>query len=159
MLWIGPGRVLLGTLLLLLSSLTFAVDPVDVFDFKAPAEEARYRDLIAEFRCPKCLNTNLMGSDAPIAQDLRRTVYRLAIAEQRSDAEVREYLQERYGDFVLYDPPVRPATFVLWFGPVLLLLIGALAWRRTVRRAQDNDATLSAAERERLAELLRQEQS
>ncbi|MFK7913767.1 MAG: cytochrome c-type biogenesis protein [Pseudomonadales bacterium] len=154
---------LLGSALMLvvlgLASPAWSVNPVDVFAFATPAEEARYRSLIGEFRCPKCLNTNLTGSDAPIAKDLRRTVYRLAIAEQRSDAEVREFLHERYGDFVLYSPPVRPGTWLLWFGPVLVLLIGVVVWRRTVRGAQRNDASLSAAEQARLDALLGQDRS
>ncbi|MGI9328471.1 MAG: cytochrome c-type biogenesis protein [Pseudomonadales bacterium] len=143
----------------LLSSPAQSANPVDVYAFESPADETRYRALIAEFRCPKCLNTNLLGSDAPIAQDLRRTVYRLAIAEGRSDPEVRDYLQQRYGDFVLYDPPVRPATYLLWFGPLLLLFVGVLVWRRTVRNAQANDATLDAQSQARLDALLREERS
>lgn len=160
----GAAAALCGsTAMLLLLTLAWAApllaaNPVDVFSFEQPADEARYRDLIAEFRCPKCLNTNLLGSDAPIAQDLRRTVYRLAIAEGRSDVEVRAYLQERYGDFVLYNPPVRPATYLLWFGPVGLLLIGLMVWRRTVRNAQGNQAALGAEDRARLDALLRREQ-
>ena len=109
---------------LLLTGALYAATPVDVYDFPDPGTEARYRGLIAEFRCPLCLNTNLAGSDAPIAQDLRRTVYRLVVQEQASDAAVREYLQERYGDFVLYDPPFRLGTAVLWLAPVVFLVLG-----------------------------------
>lgn len=152
-------RLCSAGLLWCLGAAAYGVNPVDVYDFESAAQEERYRTLIAEFRCPKCLNTNLPGSDAPIAQDLRRTVYRLAISENRSDDEVREYLHERYGDFVLYDPPIRPATWVLWFGPVLLLLLGAFAWRRTVQGAQGNDSQLSDDERARLAALLKQDSS
>lgn len=158
-----PMRLCLHLLVPLAAAMFFSAshgaNPVDVYAFETPADEARYRALIAEFRCPKCLNTNLLGSDAPIAQDLRRTVYRLGIAEGRSDAEVRDYLQQRYGDFVLYDPPVRPATYLLWFGPLLLLLIGVLVWRRTVRNAQGNDATLDAQAQARLDALLGEERS
>lgn len=140
----------------LLASPGWPASPVDVYQFESPAQEARYRRLIGEFRCPTCLNTNLTGSDAPIAQDLRRAVYRLAVEEQRSDAQVRAFLQERYGDFVLYDPPIRPATYLLWFGPLALLLIGIVVWRRTVRGASGNVAQLNDSERARLAELLEQ---
>lgn len=152
------SRLGLLFLALLLGARSFAADPVDVQSFASTAEEERYRDLIAEFRCPKCLNTNLLGSDAPIAKDLRQAVYRLAIEEGRSDGEVRDYLQQRYGDFVLYSPPLKASTFLLWFGPVLLLLLGVGLWVRTVRRAQTTAAdSLSTAEQERLAKLLEQD--
>lgn len=137
----------------------WAANPVDVFEFETPAQEARYRALIAEFRCPKCLNTNLLGSDAPIAQDLRRTVHRLAISEGRSDDEVRDFLQTRYGDFVLYSPPVRPGTYLLWFGPGVLLLISFWVLRRTVRNAAQREPALSGDEQARLEALLRDEAS
>ncbi|BBI67003.1 hypothetical protein PKHYL_11940 [Psychrobacter sp. KH172YL61] len=78
-------------------------------------QEAQYRGLISEeLRCPKCQNQNLAASDAPIAQDLKQKVYDL-VKDGRSDAEIRAYMQERYGDFISYKPPVRPSTWILWF--------------------------------------------
>lgn len=112
----------------------FAATPVDVYDFPDADTEARYRELIAEFRCPLCLNTNLAGSDAPIAQDLRRTVHRLVVAEQADDDTVRDFLQARYGDFVLYDPPFRPGTALLWLGPLVFLALGLWALWRVARQ-------------------------
>ncbi|NIP15162.1 MAG: cytochrome c-type biogenesis protein CcmH [Pseudomonadales bacterium] len=138
--------------LLLAASAAFGAGPVDVYDFPDPATEARYRALIAEFRCPKCLNTNLAGSDAPIAKDLRRTVHRLVVVEEKSDAEVREFLQSRYGDFVLYDPPFRFDTSVLWLAPGILLLVGLAVLYRVLR--QPPAATLSQADAKRLREIL-----
>ena len=114
---------------------------------------ADYRALIDEFRCPKCLNANLSGSDAPIAHDLRLTVHRLLVEEGMSDQEVRDFLQARYGDFVLYDPPFKPSTWLLWLGPIGFLLLGAWALRRMVRQPVPDD--LSAAERDRLDRILR----
>ncbi|MEM6708569.1 MAG: cytochrome c-type biogenesis protein [Pseudomonadota bacterium] len=132
-----------------------AGNPVDVLTFASEAEEQRFRSLVGEFRCPKCLNTNLLGSDAPIAKDLRKAVYRLSVEQGQSDDEVRAYLQERYGDFVLYSPPLRPANVLLWFGPPGLLLLGAFWWFRTVRRAATGDATdFDAEARVRLDNLL-----
>ncbi len=96
---------------------------IEAFAFDDATQEARYRALTEEFRCPKCLNTNLAGSDAPIAADLRSTVHRL-ILEGATDQAIRDYLQARYGDFVLYDPPVRRDTLLLWVAPGLLLAIG-----------------------------------
>ena len=111
-----------------------AASQVDVFEFPTEEMESRYRALIDEFRCPKCLNTNLSGSDAPIARDLRKTVWRLLVEEEMSDQAIRDYLQERYGDFVLYDPPFKPGTWILWLAPVLFGLIGLWVLSRMVRK-------------------------
>jgi cytochrome c-type biogenesis protein CcmH len=130
----------------------WAASQVDVYSFPSAEHEARYRVLIAELRCPKCLNTNIAGSDAPIAQDLRRTVHRLLTEEGMSDAEIRAFLQARYGDFVLYDPPFRADTLVLWLGPLVFLLAGAFVFWRLVRQPAADP--LSTAETERLRTLL-----
>jgi cytochrome c-type biogenesis protein CcmH len=126
---------------------------VDVFEFPSAEMEARYRALIDEFRCPKCLNTNLSGSDAPIARDLRRTVWRLLVEEGMSDQAVRDYLQERYGDFVLYNPPFKPGTWILWLAPVLFGLIGLWALARMVRKKPT--VALSAEDQARVEALLK----
>ncbi len=84
-------------------TLCMAEGAIEAFPFDNATQEARYRALTEEFRCPKCLNTNLAGSDAPIAADLRTTVHRL-ILEGATDQAIRDHLQARYGDFVLYDP-------------------------------------------------------
>lgn len=129
-----------------------AASSIDVYDFPSEQFEERYRALIQEFRCPKCLNTNIAGSDAPIAQDLRTTVYRLLVVEGFNDDEIRDYLHERYGDFVLYDPPLSFRTVWLWFAPGFFLALGVfLLWR--VRRSSAAAAPLGADERERLAAL------
>ena len=104
-----PGRAWLAVLIWLGAQLlappVWAAGPVDVYRFQSAEQEARYRALIAEFRCPKCLNTNLAGSDAPIAQDLRRTVHRLVVTEGLADQEIRHYLQDRYGEvYVALEP-------------------------------------------------------
>ena len=138
---------------------------IDVYDFDSPQQEAQYRGLIEELRCPKCQNQNLAGSDAPIAQDLKQKTYDM-IKEGRSDGEIRAYMQERYGDFITYKPPVRPSTWILWFFPPLLLivLLIGLCWqsRRRQRVASgqsrvtvDNTASeLTAAEKAELDRLL-----
>ncbi len=132
-----------------------AASPVDVHLFPDAESERRYRALVSEFRCPKCLNVNISGSDAPIAQDLRAAVYRLAVREGRSDREVRDFLQARYGDFVLYDPPLKPGTLLLWLGPALFVLLGLglLAYRLRNQRA----AVLDAEDRRRLQAILDEE--
>lgn len=153
-----PCRALLRCTLALLLGLAVApmpvraASPVDLFEFASEEQQARYRGLIAELRCPKCLNTNLAGSDAPIAQDLRRTVYRLMTQEGMSDAQIRAYLQARYGDFVLYDPPFRPDTWILWLAPALFAVVGALVVWRMLRRSAA--APLSADEQAELRGIL-----
>jgi len=129
---------------------------VDIYEFPSEAFEARYRALIDEFRCPKCLNTNLSGSDAPIAQDLRRTVHRLIVEEGYDDQQIRDFLQARYGDFVLYDPPFKPGTWALWLTPVLLAVLGVWVLFRVLRpRAH---AGLSAEDQARVREILEEQE-
>ena len=109
--------------------------PVDVYEFKTEEQEARYRRLIAQIRCPKCLNTNIAGSDATSAQTLRAAVHRLVVTEGKSDEEVLAFMQDRYGDFVLYDPPLNANTWFLWWLPVGIGLVGLLAVIRVLKRA------------------------
>jgi cytochrome c-type biogenesis protein CcmH len=102
-------------------------------EFRDAAEEARFRTLSAQLRCVMCQNQSLADSDAPIAHDLRQQVLAL-MREGRSDAQIKDYLVERYSEFVLYSPPVKPATWGLWFGPLLVLLAGAAVIIAIVRR-------------------------
>jgi cytochrome c-type biogenesis protein CcmH len=97
------------------------------------AFEARLKRLEADLRCLVCQNQTLADSNAPLAEDLRREVRTLAVAG-KSDDEIRAYLVARYGDFVLYRPPVKGSTWALWFGPFALLAGGALAWFAIIRR-------------------------
>ena len=118
-----------------------------------PALDARLKHLETELRCLVCQNQTLAESNAPLAEDLRREVRELA-SSGRSDDEIRAFLVARYGDFVLYQPPVKPATWLLWFGPFLLLAGGGAAWFLIVRRrraAASAEAPLSqdAADRAR----------
>ncbi len=150
---LGTACLFAGICVLL--SAAYAASPVDVFHFPDAESERRYRALVNEFRCPKCLNVNISGSDAPIAQDLRAAVYRLAVVEGRSDREVRDFLQARYGDFVLYDPPLKPGTLVLWLAPLLFVLlgIGLVVYRLRNQRA----AAVDADDRQRLQAILEEE--
>ena len=98
-----------------------------------PAAEARLKHLAVELRCLVCQNQTLADSNAPLAEDLRREV-REMIAKNMSDKEIIEFLTSRYGDFVLYRPPVKATTALLWVGPFVLLTIGATALVITLRR-------------------------
>ena len=92
--------------------------------FDDPAQEARYKHLTTELRCTVCQNQNLADSDADLAKDLRKQVFDM-MQSGKSDDEIKQYLVARYNDFVLYDPPLKPGTWLLWFTPFALVLIGA----------------------------------
>jgi cytochrome c-type biogenesis protein CcmH len=151
---IETGRTLLVLMFGMLAVAGWSASQVDLLQFPSDQLESRYRALIDEFRCPKCLNTNLSGSDAPIAQDLRSTVYRLLVEEGYSDAEIRDFLQARYGDFVLYDPPFKPGTWALWLLPVAFALAGLWVLFRMLKPRRT--VVLSDTDRARVREILRE---
>lgn len=163
---ITTAKKQLSTIFLCLTISTISFASIDVYEFDNPRQEAQYRALIDEFRCPKCQNQNLAGSDAPIAQDLKQKTYDM-VKEGRSDAEIRQYMFERYGDFISYKPPVRPSTWILWFlPPVLLVMILVWWWLRQRQKSQpqttqsidavDTLPPLSKGEQEKLHKLLKQ---
>ena len=132
-------------LLMFFSATAFAIDPLP---FKDAAEEARFRALAAELRCVMCQNQSLADSTAPIAHDLRAEVFEL-MQQGKSDADIKQFLTERYSEFVLYKPPVQARTFVIWFGPLLVLVAGAVAVAVIVRRrAKSATQALPAGEDE-----------
>ena len=126
--------------LLLAASLAFAPasDPTPL-QFKDATQEARFHKLATELRCVMCQNQSLADSNAQIAQDLRREVLDL-MNQGKSDAQVKEFLVQRYGEFVLYKPQVSAGTWLLWFGPALLLLAGIGTVFYLVRKRSGNDA-------------------
>lgn len=138
----------------LLTASTANAYTLEAFSFEGPAQEAAFRELIEELRCLVCQNESLAGSQAELAQDLRAEVYRRFKAGDSRD-EIIDFLVARYGDFVLYDPPLKPSTYLLWFGPFLLIAVGAFFLVRTLlRKRQDPDGVLSKSEQERLRALL-----
>jgi cytochrome c-type biogenesis protein CcmH len=119
-----------------------ASDPAPL-RFRDGAEEARFHALVSQLRCVMCQNQSLADSNAQIAHDLRREVLDL-MREGRSDADIERFLVARYGEFVLYRPRVESKTWLLWFGPALLLLAGGVVVARIVRRhgpGNDNGST------------------
>lgn len=125
-----------------------------------PVVEQRLIVIAEELRCLVCQNESLAGSRADLAMDLRREV-RTLIKDGKTDAEIKEFLVSRYGDFVLYRPPVKPTTWLLWFGP-LLLLIGALWLLIKIIRGnqkQTNAPVLNAAQRAKAQALLQETDS
>lgn len=120
-----------------------------------PVVEQRLIVISEELRCLVCQNESLAGSRADLAMDLRREI-RTLIKDGKSDQDIRDYLVSRYGDFVLYRPPVKPMTWALWFGPFLLLIGAVYLLVRMVRRSQSaaSPAKLDPAQRAKAQSLL-----
>jgi cytochrome c-type biogenesis protein CcmH len=132
---------------------------LEEFKFETPEQTADFRELLAELRCVVCQNETLAGSQADVAQIMREEVYRLA-KEGKDEEQIKAHLVERYSDFVLYDPPLKPSTYVLWFGPFLLIGVGAFVLIRTLlQKRQSPDRELSDEERQRLQELIARAES
>ncbi len=139
-------------LLLAMPALAAVSDPAELL--RDPAQEERAREIGRELRCMVCQNQSIEDSDAELARDLRRIV-REQVTAGRSNTDILGYLHDRYGDFVLLRPPVKPGTYLLWGTPVLALGLG-LAMIVTMRRRRTTPAApqdLSAAERARLRSL------
>ena len=122
-----------------------------------PLVEKRLIHISEELRCMVCQNESLASSRAELANDLREEVRKL-IREDRSDSQIKEYLVTRYGDFVLYKPEVKPLTWVLWFGPFLLLvlaIVGMAYYLRQRQSAQNSRSTLSDEDRRKVQEILK----
>src|SRR5713226_7788722 len=121
-----------------------------------PQIEQRMRALTQQLRCLVCQNETLADSQADLAEDLRKQI-REQMKAGKSDQEIIGFLTQRYGDFVLYRPPVKPSTYLLWFGPFVLLLGGTLMLYRYVKHRREviQDQPLTADERKRAEELLR----
>lgn len=153
-------RRLLTAAVLGLALLGTAQAAIDTYEFATEAERQRYRNLVQELRCPKCQNQNIADSDAPIAMDLRAQIFRM-LEEGQSNQQIIDYLVSRYGDFVLYKPPVTARTLLLWYGPAGLLIGGfALLGVILLRRRSKSGGVasgLSADEQQRLATLLSQQ--
>jgi cytochrome c-type biogenesis protein CcmH len=124
---VSAVKTLVALLLCLFATLACAQQPVD------PVLRERLKKLEEELRCLVCQNQTLADSNAPLAEDLRREVRGLA-AQGKNDDEIKEFLVSRYGDFVLYKPPVKESTWLLWFGPFVLLAGGLGVWLLVLRR-------------------------
>tara|TARA_B100000965_G_scaffold84597_1_gene68112 strand:- start:1285 stop:1695 length:411 start_codon:yes stop_codon:yes gene_type:complete len=116
-------------LILLLSSLNLlgfdisnAQSKSEIYPFDNEVKEDLFYSLLNELRCPKCQSSNLAGSNSPISNDLKREVYELVI-KGKSSQEVKSFLVQRYGNFIIYNPPVEPQTYILWYGPFFLVLM------------------------------------
>lgn len=128
----------------------------DNFDFSGDVTEKRFQNVISKLRCLVCQNESLAGSQAELAKDLRREVYDL-MTSGKTDKEVIDFLVSRYGDFVLYQPPVKPSTWLLWIGPFVLFAIALfMLLRKLARRSKMQEVVLSDSEKNRIQQLLEQ---
>jgi cytochrome c-type biogenesis protein CcmH len=150
----------LVNLLLILALISGGARAVtESFDFSGPVTEQRFKSLIEELRCLVCQNESLAGSDAGLAHDLRREVYQLMM-KGHSDDQIVDFLVARYGDFVLYSPPLRPSTYLLWFGPFLLLFIaGFVLFRSVSQRSRTAETQLTEGQQAQIEKLLVQNPS
>ena len=130
-----PSKLFILILTLTLSVSVFAQRaPVqEPLVFESMLQEDRFNQLTLELRCLVCQNQNLADSDAQLAHDLRAEVHEMLLAG-KSDDEIKQFMVERYGDFVLYRPPVQKNTYLLWLAPMALLLIGGLVLRSSVKK-------------------------
>ncbi|MDH5189933.1 MAG: cytochrome c-type biogenesis protein CcmH [Gammaproteobacteria bacterium] len=144
-------KKLLVLTLFLFSSLAFAA-PVETLDDMTPEQEKRYRQLIAELRCLVCMNQSLADSNAELAVDMRNEVHKKVVSGQ-ANQEIVDFLVERYGDFVRYRPPVNATTVLLWFGPLILLVIGAIVLIKNNKKKRAT-ASLSEEQHEKAKRLL-----
>jgi len=108
---------------------------IETYQFDSPEQEARFRQLGYELRCPKCQNQAIGDSDAEISGDLRAEVYRM-LKEGATDAEIKDFMVARYGRYVLYNPPLDQQTVILWFGPAGLLVLGGILVVLRIRRSK-----------------------
>ncbi|MCG6887859.1 MAG: cytochrome c-type biogenesis protein CcmH [Proteobacteria bacterium] len=147
--------VLAGLLVGLLSNTVLA--GVEVHQFDNPAQEQQYKHLTNELRCLVCQNQNLADSNADLAQDLRQEIYEM-IQQGKSNQEIIDFMVARYGDFVLYRPPVKSTTLFLWIGPFLILGIGIVILLFYIRgRRTSQEPALDTAQHERAQRLLQDE--
>ena len=139
-------------LLLVLTWTSHALAAIETYSFENTDQEKRYQSMITELRCLVCQNQNLADSNADLAKDLRAQTHAMIIAG-KADADIVDYMVERYGDFVLYRPPFKASTWLLWVGPFLILLIALIVFSLTIRKNRQAPQ-VSESERRHASELL-----
>ena len=143
------------TLVLFLSGIQAEASPVDTYEFRDEVTKIRFQALSKELRCPKCQNQNLADSNSPIAADLRKELYEL-LQQGKADSEIVNFMVDRYGEFVLYRPRVSSLTYVLWFGPIVLILLGIIVVIMIVRRkpVDKKDLVMTTEQQDKLNKFL-----
>ncbi|WP_242193748.1 MULTISPECIES: cytochrome c-type biogenesis protein [unclassified Pseudomonas] len=150
-------KCLLAAAVLALGLAGVAHAAIDTYEFAKDGDRERFRELTKELRCPKCQNQDIADSNAPIAADLRKEIFRM-LGEGKDNQQIIDFMVDRYGDFVRYKPALTGKTALLWFGPAGLLLAGVVVMAVIVRRRRaaptDGSDALSPEERKRLDQLL-----
>ena len=153
------------TLVCILCLLSFTAESEsskEVYSFVIDENQERFYTLLETYRCPKCQSSNLSGSNAPIAKDLKREIHRL-IEEGKTDKQIEAFLRSRYGDFILYKPALRKNTLILWLGPFILLsliIFLVVSWNMSSKRkSKDLEAEqiIKVIERTRLKKLFEED--
>lgn len=148
------GLLIILTLLFSLSTLNAAVE---LKQFKNAEQEQRYKNIIDELRCLVCQNQNLADSNAGLAVDLRKQVHKMILAGDDDEA-IFDYMVTRYGDFVLYRPPFKATTFLLWVGPFIIFALGLFVLIRFIRQRKKVVVTeLNSGDKEKLKQLLNED--
>lgn len=142
----------LKLLLVLLFSLP-AWAAIETYQFSSPQQEETYQQLTRQLRCPQCQNNNIADSNATISNDMRAKVYEL-LQQGKSKQEVVDYMVQRYGNFVTYDPPLTLSTLFLWLIPAALLLLGVIVLFRRKPQAQNKNNNNLALDQQRLNSIL-----
>ena len=149
------SKVVFFLVLVTLHSISNAADTP--FEFENPQNEQLYKELVIELRCLVCQNQSLSDSHAPLAQDLRNEVYKM-INSGAQKQDIIDFLVERYGDFVLYKPALKKSTFLLWFGPFILLVVAlSVAAVMIKNRSSSEVEELSSEEADKIKSLLQDE--
>lgn len=139
--------LLFGLIAGLLLGASFTATAIDALPFKDTAQEVRFQNLTRQLRCLVCQNEDLADSNAKLAQDLRYEIFQQMQAG-RSDEEIKQWLVDRYSDYVLYDPPMKPSNYGLWFGPFVVLLLGGIGVTLYLRRRAQPSAAPAIDEEE-----------
>lgn len=132
-------QVLIVLIFFMIGSTNSAQNSVDaLYPFNTIQQQAQFNHLLKNLRCLVCQNQDLADSNAGLANDLRNEVYRL-VQNGQTDDEITHYLTSRYGDFILFNPPIKAITSLLWFGPILFLLIGlSIFWFICIKKKNDD---------------------
>jgi cytochrome c-type biogenesis protein CcmH len=145
---------LITLLLLSVISSTVMAAPVETFKFESAETEKTFHKLSEELRCLVCQNQNIAESNADLAKDLRLEIYTM-LTDGKSESEIVDFMVQRYGDYVLYRPPFKPMTWLLWFGPGIIFLLGLVIAVRYLKSqsAEEEDESLSEEDIERIKNL------
>jgi len=126
--------------ILMLALISFSAQAIDPLPFQNNAERLRFQNLASQLRCLVCQNESLASSNAKLAQDLRGVVFKMMQAG-KTNQQIKQYLVDRYSDYVLYDPPLKPSNYALWFGPFVFLILGGLGVLLYLRKRTSAEAT------------------